>query len=67
MTLFPHLFEPLKLGAHTVRNRLFFPPHGTSLGDQGIVGDRMSCVKPATNQVRAKRRSFSSACQAGSV
>jgi len=41
MTLFPHLFEPLKLGAHTVRNRLFFPPHGTSLGDQGVVGDRM--------------------------
>ncbi len=40
MASFPHLFEPLKLGAHTVRNRLFFPPHGTSLGDQGVVGDR---------------------------
>ncbi len=41
MIAFPHLFEPIDLGGHTVRNRLFFPPHGTSLGDQGVVGDRL--------------------------
>ena len=41
MTAFPHLFAPLALGAHTVPNRLFFPPHGTSLPERGQVGERM--------------------------
>ncbi|MBT6202347.1 MAG: FAD-dependent oxidoreductase [Rhodospirillaceae bacterium] len=41
MATFPKLFEPIEIGGHTIRNRLFFPPHGTSLGDQGVVGDRL--------------------------
>lgn len=36
---FPHLFSPFALGPLELRNRLFFPPHGTSLGERGNVGD----------------------------
>ncbi len=37
--MFPHLFQPLEIRGHFIRNRLFFPPHGTSLGDNGRVSD----------------------------
>ena len=33
------LLQPLELGPTRVRNRLFNPPHGTTLGRQGIVSD----------------------------
>ncbi|MBN35672.1 MAG: oxidoreductase [Rhodospirillaceae bacterium] len=41
MKAFPHLFEPMALRGHTVRNRLFFPAHGTSLGKDGKVADSL--------------------------
>jgi 2,4-dienoyl-CoA reductase-like NADH-dependent reductase (Old Yellow Enzyme family) len=50
MTEFAHLFSPLELGATTVKNRLFFPPHGTSLVEDGKVGDRLV----AYHEARAK-------------
>ena len=30
---FTHLFEPLGLGGHTLRNRIMMPPHGRMVGD----------------------------------
>ncbi len=36
---FPGLLQPLELGPTRVRNRLFNPPHGTTLGQQGVVTD----------------------------
>ncbi len=30
---FPHLFEPLQLGTHRLRNRIMMPPHGRMVGD----------------------------------
>ena len=50
MTSFPHLFSPLELRGQTVKNRLFFPPHGTSLVEDGKVGDRLV----AYHEARAK-------------
>ena len=41
MARFPHLFSPFQLRGQTVKNRLFFPPHGTSLVENGKVGDRL--------------------------
>ena len=41
MTAFPNLFSPTKLRGQTVKNRLFFPPHGTSLVEDGKVGERL--------------------------
>ena len=50
MAQFPHLFSPVRLRGQTVKNRLFFPPHGTSLVDDGKVGDRLV----AYHEARAK-------------
>jgi len=36
---FPNLFKPIALGPLEIRNRLFNPPHGTSLGARGEVGE----------------------------
>jgi len=50
MAQFPHLFSPLQLRGQTVKNRLFSPPHGTSLVEDGKVGDRLV----AYHEARAK-------------
>ncbi len=36
---FPNLFRPLDIRGRRIRNRLFFPPHGTSLASNGKVSD----------------------------
>jgi 2,4-dienoyl-CoA reductase-like NADH-dependent reductase (Old Yellow Enzyme family) len=36
---FPHLFSPIEIGGIEIRNRLFNPPHGTSLGQNGLAGE----------------------------
>lgn len=36
---YSNLMQPLDLGPTRVRNRLFNPPHGTTLGHQGVVSD----------------------------
>ena len=41
MSVFPHLFQPIEIRGHRIRNRLFFPAHGTSLGDRGRVSDAL--------------------------
>ena len=38
---FPHLFEPIKIGKATVKNRLFMPPLSTNLADKGYVTDAL--------------------------
>ena len=37
--MFENLLQPIELGATRVRNRIFNPPHGTTLGHQGCVTD----------------------------
>ena len=39
MSAFPHLFQPFQLGPTRVANRIFNPPHGTTLGSGGKVSD----------------------------
>lgn len=39
MSPFGNLFEPISLGPTRVKNRIFSPPHGTSLGSDGKVSD----------------------------
>ena len=41
MNNFPHLFEPIKIGKTTVKNRLFMPPLSTNLADKGYVTDAL--------------------------
>jgi 2,4-dienoyl-CoA reductase-like NADH-dependent reductase (Old Yellow Enzyme family) len=42
MTAFPSLFSPIKLGAVTLKNRVFSPAHGTTLGTHdGLVSPDM--------------------------
>ncbi len=41
MSAFPALFSPITIGGVTLKNRIFSPPHGTSLGSGGNVGDRL--------------------------
>ena len=41
MSVFPHLFQPIEIRGHRIRNRLFFPAHGTSLGDRGRISDAL--------------------------
>ena len=36
---FTHLFSPFEIRGLTFKNRIFSPAHGTSLGDNGRVGD----------------------------
>ncbi len=38
---FPHLFQPFQLGSAQLRNRLFNPAHGTTLGKDGKVTDEL--------------------------
>jgi 2,4-dienoyl-CoA reductase-like NADH-dependent reductase (Old Yellow Enzyme family) len=37
--MFDSLLQPLALGPTRLRNRIFNPPHGTTLGHQGVVTD----------------------------
>lgn len=37
--MYENLFEPISLGPTQVRNRIFNPPHGTTLGAGGLVSD----------------------------
>ncbi|MBI2847352.1 MAG: FAD-dependent oxidoreductase [Chloroflexi bacterium] len=39
-TPFPHIFSPLKIGPITVKNRLYNPPHGKSIGENNHPGER---------------------------
>jgi len=40
MTPYPHVFTPLKIGATTVRNRIFVPAHTTNYGENNLPSDR---------------------------
>lgn len=35
------LFEPIKIGTHTIKNRIFMPPISTNLADKGYVTDEL--------------------------
>ena len=48
--MYESLLEPLNLGPTLVRNRIFNPPHGTSLGRDGVVTDELI----AYHQARAR-------------
>ena len=37
---FTHLSTPLRIGAVELKNRMFFPGHGTGLPDNNVPGDR---------------------------
>jgi 2,4-dienoyl-CoA reductase-like NADH-dependent reductase (Old Yellow Enzyme family) len=37
--MFESLLQPMRLGSTRLRNRIFNPPHGTTLGHQGVVTD----------------------------
>ena len=41
MTKYKHLFEPIKIGNKTVKNRIFMPPISTNLADKGYVTDEL--------------------------
>ena len=41
MTQYKHLFEPIKVGNKTVKNRIFMPPISTNLADNGYVTDEL--------------------------
>ena len=37
---FPHLCSPLKIGAHTLRNRIVFGAHTSNMAENGVPGER---------------------------
>ena len=39
--MFDNLLQPIELGPTKIRNRLFSPPHGTTLGHGGVVTDNL--------------------------
>ncbi len=41
MPAFDHLFQPIQLGPTAIANRIFNPPHGTTLGAGGKVSDKL--------------------------
>ena len=41
MTNYKHLFEPIKIGKKTVRNRIFMPPISTNLANKGYITDEL--------------------------
>ena len=47
---YPHLFEPIKVGKTTVKNRIFMPPISTNLCDKGYITDDLI----ANYETRAK-------------
>jgi 2,4-dienoyl-CoA reductase-like NADH-dependent reductase (Old Yellow Enzyme family) len=38
---FPHLFSPVEIGGLTLKNRIFSPAHGTTLGRDGLVSEEL--------------------------
>ena len=40
MTLFPHLFQPMALRGHTLRNRIVFGAHTANMAEGGLPGAR---------------------------
>ena len=48
--MYESLLQPINLGPTSVRNRIFNPPHGTTLGNQGVVTDELI----AYHETRAK-------------
>lgn len=48
--MYENLFEPITLGPTELRNRIFNPPHGTTLGADGLVSDELI----AYHEARAK-------------
>ena len=36
---YQHLLKPVNLGPTQIKNRVFNPPHGTTLGHDGVVTD----------------------------
>ena len=38
---FQHLLKPINLGPTRIKNRVFNPPHGTTLGHNGVVTDEL--------------------------
>ena len=48
--MYDNLFAPIHLGPTEIRNRIFNPPHGTTLGSEGLVSDQLI----AYHQARAK-------------
>ncbi|MGO2648981.1 MAG: FAD-dependent oxidoreductase, partial [Brevibacterium aurantiacum] len=47
---FPHLFEPITLGARTIRNRIVSSGHDTVLDDHGAIGDDLVAYHEARAQ-----------------
>ena len=47
---FQHLLKPIDLGPTRIKNRIFNPPHGTTLGHNGVVTDELI----AYHQTRAR-------------
>jgi len=45
--MYESLLQPLDLGPIRIRNRIFNPPHGTSLGQGGTVGDALTAYHTA--------------------
>lgn len=41
MSQYTHLFEPIKIGKTTVKNRIFMPPISTNLADKGYVTEEL--------------------------
>lgn len=41
MNKYPHLFEPIKVGKTTIKNRVFMPPISTNLADKCYVTDEL--------------------------
>lgn len=41
MTKYTHLFEPIKIGKKTVKNRIFMPPISTNLANKGYVTEEL--------------------------
>ena len=48
--MYENLLKPIDLGPTTIRNRVFNPPHGTTLGCNGVVTDQLV----AYHQARAR-------------
>jgi len=48
--MYEQLLTPIDLGPTRIRNRIFIPPHGTTLGHQGVVTDDLI----AYHETRAK-------------
>jgi 2,4-dienoyl-CoA reductase-like NADH-dependent reductase (Old Yellow Enzyme family) len=40
-SMFENLLQPIALGPTRLRNRIFNPPHGTTLGHKGVVSDEL--------------------------